>query len=266
MKHPEPKIPQHLDPLAMEMLAKLREYPEAARHVVLGGYFALKHYLDYRNTSDIDGWWSRDTTPNEQEAVLACLRSIAQEVAERHHLTLKERISGKNEVASIEFHKDGKPVFSFQIAARGVELFPPLTDRSPWSPIPIEELEDNIAAKMNALVSRGAPRDFQDIRTVVTSGIMSVDDAWSLWQTKNPGNDNLTEAKQQVLRRLSSIELRRPLTSLPEEERLSVAEARRWVHEELTRFSQCEQQKERRPSKAQEHEQPGRDDDFGLEL
>jgi hypothetical protein len=31
MKHPEPKIPQHLDPLAMEMLAKLREHPEAAR-------------------------------------------------------------------------------------------------------------------------------------------------------------------------------------------------------------------------------------------
>jgi predicted nucleotidyltransferase component of viral defense system len=234
MESPQPKIPAHLDPLAKEMLDRLRAHPEAARHVILGGYFALKHYLDYRNTADIDGWWSSDTAPNDQRLVLECLRSIAHEIAGRHGLTVKERVSSTSDVASIEFQRDGRAIFSFQIAARAIELTPPLTDKSPWSPIPIETLEENIASKMNALVSRGAPRDFQDIRRLVEEHIIAIDDAWSLWQAKNPGNDDLAEAKQQVMRRMHAIELRRPLESIPADERAAAAKARCWVYQELT--------------------------------
>ena len=235
MAIPQPKIPAHLDPLAKEMLDRLRAHPEAARHVILGGYFALKHYLDYRNTADIDGWWSSDTAPSDQKFVLECLRSMAHEIADRHKLTVKERVSKASDVVSIEFQRDSRTVFSFQIAARAVELAPPLTDQSPWSPIPIETLEENIASKMNALVSRGAPRDFQDIRRLVEERIVSIDDAWRLWQAKNPGNNNLTEAKEQVTRRMHSIELRRPLESIPKEDRAAVAKAREWVYKQLTR-------------------------------
>lgn len=49
-------------------------------------------------------------------------------------------------------------------------------------PILIETVRDNVASKMNALVDRGAPRDFLDIRAVIVKGLVSVEECWALWQ------------------------------------------------------------------------------------
>ncbi len=59
------------------------------------------------------------------------------------------------DTASDELLRDKNRVFSFKIAIRSVGLEPPVT--CPWPPIPIQTLADNIGAKINALVDRGAP-------------------------------------------------------------------------------------------------------------
>jgi hypothetical protein len=66
---------------------------------------------------------------------------------------------------SFELADTERKVFSFQIALRSLELEPP--EPSQWQPILIESLADNVGSKMNALVQRGAARDFLDIREVV---------------------------------------------------------------------------------------------------
>jgi hypothetical protein len=67
VKEIEPLRPPGLDPFAVEILEQLRAYPEA-KDVVLGGHFALKHYLDYRTTHDIDAWWAQESTPSAHSA------------------------------------------------------------------------------------------------------------------------------------------------------------------------------------------------------
>ena len=84
------------------------------------------------------------------------------------------------------------------------------------------------------LVDRGAPRDFTDIHAVVTANILSVDEAWAIWQLRNPRLD-VEQAKAQVLKHLESIAARRPLDTIAVEQRKTIGEARRWFREELTR-------------------------------
>ena len=66
MKQPQPIKPTRLDPLAVELLTGLGAFP-SARHIVLGGYFALKHYCDYRATHDVDAWWSEESTGENRD-------------------------------------------------------------------------------------------------------------------------------------------------------------------------------------------------------
>ena len=117
-----------------------------------------------------------------------------------------------------------------QIAERDVELELPIA--SPWSPVLIETLRDNIGSKMNALVNRGAPRDFTDIRAVISAGLATVEEVWAVWQQKNPDLDQ-TSAKLQVLNHLESIELRRPLDRVPIEQRAETMAGRQWLREVL---------------------------------
>jgi hypothetical protein len=56
-----PHIPPTLDPIAVELLTKLRAYAECAA-IVLGGHFALKHYVDYRSTHNIYAWCGNKKT------------------------------------------------------------------------------------------------------------------------------------------------------------------------------------------------------------
>jgi hypothetical protein len=222
-----PHIPSTLDPIAVELLTRLRAHAECAA-IVLGGHFALKHYVDYRTTHDIDAWWDIQTSPTTQKQALARVEAAMAEIA-----LLRNAESIKRSTRMVDFldlRQADKTIFSFQIAEREHQLEAPLN--VPWSPIQIETLNDNVGEKMNALVGRGAPRDFLDIRAVVDHRLMSVEDVWTLWQQKNPDLD-LRAAKAEVLRHLQSIELRRPIASLPPEQQLPVQQSRQWFRQEL---------------------------------
>ena len=217
----EARKPQHPDAFAVAFLERLQERPEAEQFV-LGGGFALKHYLDYRDTADIDAWWR--SAPDD-EALNAAQEAFA-DAAARFGYSMRRRESGRT--TSIEALDGNRKVFSFQVAVRDVALDQPVA--SPWGRFPIETADDNVGAKMNALVNRGAPRDFRDIREIVRAGIASAERCWELWAAKNPGRD-LGEARREVQRLLAGIEARRPLERLPAGERQAAAERRAWFRD-----------------------------------
>jgi hypothetical protein len=219
-----PLRPQGPDPLAIEILERLQRSPEAGE-IVLGGYFALREHLDYRATHDLDAWWRT----GRSEGAMRAIRGAMEAVARAHGLELRERAWG--ETVSFELGRDGHGVFSFQIALRTIEIAPSAVSR--WPPIRIESLSDNIGSKMNALVNRGAARDFLDIREVVRRGLVGVDEAWKLWLDKNPGGDVLA-AQANVLRHLEALERRRPLEAIDDAEaRAEASDTRLWIREVL---------------------------------
>lgn len=189
---------------------------------MLGGGVALKHYVDFRTTHDIDAWWLDNHDTDAAAAILDAVRTVAKD----HGFGV--RVREWRESASYEMYKPGVPkqptVFSFQVATRDVQLDPPLP--TAWPPIQVETLADNIGAKMNALVDRGAPRDFLDIyEIVVVRGIATATECWDLWQRKNPSL-SVEDAKNIAVRKIVGIEQRTPLEMIAESERLE-AEQRR---------------------------------------
>jgi hypothetical protein len=99
----------------------------------------------------------------------------------------------------------------------------------------IETFRDNLGAKMNALVSRGAPRDFLDVFEVCSRGLATPRDCWALWEAKNP-SDTAVVARSNVAHHLEALEARRPLGSISsDEERGRAAAVRLWVRETLCR-------------------------------
>src|SRR4051812_21629165 len=157
--------PVTIDPRAEKVLSYLAGKPGAGE-IVLGGYFALQHYADYRRTQDIDAWWKTRAVPASEEVIREAMLHLAGEQG----CSLRERKFG--DTVSFELAREGRKEFSFQIAVRSVGLEEPV--ESAWPPVLIETLADNIASKMNALVGRGAPRDFTDIRHVVTEGLITI--------------------------------------------------------------------------------------------
>lgn len=206
--------------LATEVLSALTKFPEAGE-LVLGGYFALRRYADYRTTHDLDAWWKTGRT----ESTMTSVRSAMGEVAERRGLELSERSWG--ETVSFELLEGKRKIFSFQIAVRSVELEP--ATESPWPPVLVESLADTLGGKMNALVQRGAPRDFLDVHEVVARGVATVQQCWDWWSAKNPHID-VALARAQALRHLEGIEARRPLESIESgEEREAARRVREWL-------------------------------------
>jgi hypothetical protein len=200
------KRPRQLDSLAERVLSLLSGRPEAGE-IVLGGYLALQHYLDYRQSHDIDAWWKTRADPGAE----GLIRAVMQEVAAEASMELLERRFG--DTLSFELAQDGRRRFSFQIATRSIAVEEP--QPSPWPPLRIETLPDNVGAKMNALVNRGAPRDFLDIHAVVVAGLLTTARCWDLWQAKNPAG-SVDDARRNVLLHLASLDARRPLESIPD--------------------------------------------------
>jgi hypothetical protein len=220
---PDPRRPREIDPFALSFLERLQDDP-SARAFVLGGYFALKHYLDYRSTNDIDAWW----TSAPREAALDVARAAFRETAAEFGWQYRERSWG--DTVSLEAWDEARKAFSFQIAERTVELGPPLMGL--WGNIGIESLDDNVGAKMNALVSRGAPRDFVDIKTIVDAGIAGAQECWSLWLRKNP-SATIEYGKMAVQSNLAALIARSPLEKLPAERREAAAALRAWFRDEF---------------------------------
>lgn len=228
MKNPAPHPPPILNALAREVLEALCGRPEATG-VVIGGGVALQHYLPYRETVDLDAWWSQET--RRTEAASRAIHETVERLARKHHLDFSVRSFGETE--SYELRKGTTKVFSVQIAPRTVELDQPL--ESEWKPVKIESLRDNLAAKMNALVNRGAPRDYLDIYTVCTHGMVSPAECWKLWQAKNPEGE-VKQAATAMLTKLRDIEARRPLDKIPEaRDRDQAATLRAWFPSEFAR-------------------------------
>lgn len=218
--------PSHIDPLADQVLELLAGAPEAGE-IVIGGYLALQHHLDYRPTHDIDAWWRTRASPTAERAI----RSAMEKVAVERRDELRERRFG--ETISFELFRAGKRSFSFQIAVRSVELEPPVA--SAWPPILIETLADTIGSKMNALVDRGAPRDFLDLQKIVEHGLAKIAECWAFWGRKNSGQ-SIDEAKQKTLLHLQSLEARRPLHAIASaEDRQQAQITRDWFHREFLR-------------------------------
>lgn len=214
-----------IDPLAEEILTELRGLPEASE-IVLGGYFALRHYLDYRSTHDIDAWWAS----GKSSGAMARIRRAMETVAERRGMQLRLREWG--ETTSFELVDAGRRVFSFQIAVRSIELESPRA--SAWDPILLESLADTVGAKMNALVERGSARDFLDMKELVQSGTATVDQCWQWWSAKNPGLD-VRLAKANAMKHLEALELRRPLDRIVDpDERSEARQAREWLRASLS--------------------------------
>jgi len=218
--------PRRLDPVAERVLSLLAGKAEAGQ-IVLGGYFALQHHLDYRETHDIDAWWKDRADPGAERAI----RDAMQRVADERRMELRERHFG--DTRSFELLAEGRHRFSFQIAVRSVEVEAP--GPSAWPPILMETLADTIGGKMNALVNRGAPRYFLDIRLAVDRGIVSAGRCWELWQAKNPGGST-DAARQSVLLHLTNLEARRALDTIDDESaREAARQTRRWFKDDFLR-------------------------------
>jgi hypothetical protein len=220
----DPRRPEHPDPFAAAFLDRLKDRPEAEQFV-LGGYFALKHYLDYRDTGDVDAWWR---TRQDAQA-LSVAREVFAETAAEFGYSVRERAWG--ETVSLEALDGANKAFSFQVSIRSVEIGEPVP--SPWGRFPIETLDDNIASKMMALVARGAPRDFVDIKEIVDARLVSASRCWELWAEKKPGIE-LDDARVRVQTHLARIEARMPIERLPVERREAAAQLRAWYRDEFT--------------------------------
>jgi hypothetical protein len=156
--------------------------------------------------------------------VRAALGLILGQIGQRRGLDPRHRRFGDTE--SWELSRGGMKVFSLQIASCTVQLEPYLA--SPWPPLRIESLADNVGSKMNALVQRGAPRDFLDVRQLILAGLATPRDCWSLWERKNP-DLRLADARAEVARHLQELALRRPLESIADPvDRERAGEVRRW--------------------------------------
>ncbi len=216
---PIPVRPATLPELADLILTRLA-LDALSSEIVIGGGIALKHYADFRPTQDLDAWWRE----RRLDGVASCIQAAIEEVSEAKQLTTKHRQWGGTD--SFDLHEStGKRVFSFQIAERDVTLDSPLS--SEWPPIKLESLRDTIGSKMNALVNRGAPRDFLDIFEVVQRNLGTAEDCWHLWEMKNPDTDR-GQAMVDVLAYLERIIQRRPMGALPEPEREQASHVRAW--------------------------------------
>lgn len=221
MTTPQPTPPERLHPFARALLESLAGHPEAAE-IVIGGGVALSHYLEYRDTVDLDAWWK--TEP--RAAVLALLEETMRAIASRSGLGYHRRSWGETE--SLELLRDGIKLFSFQISRRTLALDEAIPSR--WQPVGIETLRDNVGSKMTALVQRGAPRDFLDIYQLCTRGVMTLSDCWAAFTAKNPGVA-IDEAKRKIIARLAMIETLRPLEAIhPAAAREQAARVREWYH------------------------------------
>jgi len=136
------------------------------------------------------------------------------------------------EVISLELKKDGKTIFSFQIATRTVQLQPATT--LPWNDVALDSLADLVASKMVALVERGAPRDFRDIYIVCLFELMTPEDCWRLWRLRQQGESDIDLHRAQIAieTHLVRISQHRPLAAIADPDQRTEAEAlRTWYTE-----------------------------------
>ncbi len=224
----EPHLPKDISPFARACLDALAA-EGLGRHISIGGAFALAHYYEYRPTHDVDAWW-RDPVTREQE--LAVVGSMTR--ALERFGAVRKREWG--DVVSVELEQDGKTVFSFQVARRSAQIDPPVEGVWPGG-IALDSLDELVAAKMVALVERGAPRDLRDIYSLCTAGYCTVARCWQLWEVRQGlarGNADRSRARAAIMTHLARLAVARPLERIRDTaERESAAALRSWFEREL---------------------------------
>jgi hypothetical protein len=211
-----------LSPLAAELLTSLGSTNSSAA-LEIGGGIALWTYSPHRKTNDIDAWW--------KEPYLECRKAIEASVAlvaANNELTWSHRSQSGSE--SWDLRRESKTVFAFQVAIKTRPVESPLP--SVWGALKIESLRENLANKMSALVQRGAPRDLVDIATLLRKSLTRESECWTLWRLKNP-EFSIAAAKSTILKHLSSLASRRPLTAILDAEERHRAETVRKMVQRL---------------------------------
>jgi hypothetical protein len=198
------------------------------RKISLGGAFGLAHYYEYRPTHDVDAWWMPEATTEERQQVVQALQD-----ALRPFGLVRVRMWG--DVVSVELRQKERAVFSFQVAHRSAQLAPPQS--VPWTDAWLDSFPDLVAAKMVALVERGAPRDFRDIYTLCQAGVMTAEQCWALWRQRQQlaGSDtDAARARLAIQTHLARIALHRPLKQIADPtERAAAEQVRTWFEKEF---------------------------------
>jgi len=197
--------------------------------ISIGGAFGLSQYLSYRSTQDVDARWTEAATSDVRarliETVDAALRTAG---------SVRTRSWG--DVTSIELVREGRTVFSFQVAARSALLRPPRA--GPWSGgILLDSLDDLVASKMVALVERGTPRDFRDIHALCQASLVDPAGCWRLWGARQKAAGESVDprrARLAIRSHLARIEAIRPLADIAaKDQRASAEQLRSWFKREL---------------------------------
>ena len=221
----QPHRPQQMSEHAEACLLALSAQG-LGQKISLGGAFGLAHYYEYRPTHDVDVWWMPETTAEERQQVVQTIQD-----ALRPFGPVQVRTWG--DVVSVELRQEERTVFSFQVAHRSAQLAPP--QPVPWADVWLDSFPDLVAAKMVALVERGAPRDFRDIYTLCQAGVTTAEQCWSLWRRRQQlaGSDtDVARARLAVQTHLARIALHRPLNQIADPtERAAAAQVRTWFKE-----------------------------------
>ena len=223
----QPHRPTHMPDYAEACLQALAANGLGEK-ISLGGAFGLLHYLDYRPTYDVDAWWVPTATAEDRHQVIRVIKETLQSFGQ-----VKKRAWG--DVVSVELMREGKMVFSFQVARRSAQLEPPAP--APWANVLLDSFPDLLASKMVALIERGAPRDFRDVYALCQAGLTTPQECWELWrrhqQLANSDTDS-ARARLAVETHLARIAQHRPLGDITDPAKRAEAEqVRRWFAQEF---------------------------------
>jgi len=223
-----PQKPQYISAFAEACLLVLSSRGLGTK-LSLGGAFGLAYYLEYRQTHDADAWWDASAGEQERRRIVRCLEETLSSFGQ-------VRTRSWGDVVSVELVKEDKAVFSFQIAQRGGQQEG--SQMAPWPPnFLLDSFQDLVAAKMVALVERGAPRDFRDVHALCEAGLADPKLCWNLWGERQrlTGDDvSPSRAELAILTHLGRIELHRPVASIPDPAQRSKAEqVRSWFRKEF---------------------------------
>jgi hypothetical protein len=198
------------------------------RKISLGGAFGLAHYYEYRPTHDVDAWWMPEATAEERQQVVQAIQDTLRPFG-------PVRVRTWGDVVSVELQQEERTVFGFQVAHRSAQLAP--SRPVPWTDAWLDSLPDLVAAKMVALVERGAPRDFRDVYTLCQAGVTTAKQCWSLWRRRQQlasSDTDTARARLAVQTHLARIALHRPLNQIADPtERAAAERARTWFEEEF---------------------------------
>lgn len=220
------QVPQRLTPQARACLETLAAGGFGSS-LSIGGAVGLSYYYEYRPTADVDAWWDDLAGSEERSRVIQAVVRALERFGE-------VRTRSWGDVTSVESLQEGAVVFSFQVARRWALLRQPV--EAPWpAGLRVDSFEDLAASKMEALVARGAPRDFRDVHTLCARLAASPEDLWVLWQKRRLAAGEPAERFQAalaVLTHLQRIQRARPLERIEDPEaRASALRLRTWVKE-----------------------------------